>query len=168
LYKDVDHWSVVKASNADVLNWLKGLAQGDAAPSNCPKPGANATPHAATMTPMAQEPVDGVILSDGPFTPDAATIAELESLLPNFLAQNQDKFSEQKPPIVERLPNYKRQYWGEVADGKQMISVNALCTELENWRTQRVFILDGGDCFFNLLYDPTTKSFSGLSVNGEA
>jgi hypothetical protein len=170
LYEGADHLGVVKSSNADVLAWLAALAGNEDAPSNCPKPEPGAT-NMPTATPQAVNPfnpADRVIFSDGPFIPDIAIVAELESRLPAFLRQNQDKFSELKPPIVERLSTYKRQYWGEMENGKQLIHVNALCTEVTNWRTQRVYIMDGGDCFFTVLYDAATKTFFNLSVNGEA
>lgn len=172
LYENSDHLGVVQASRPDTLAWLGERIAGDPAPSNCPPPPVVATLVAPpTTTPQAMTtpmPFDHVILTDGAFTPDTATIAELEAHLPAFLAQNQDKFSSFREPIVERLPAYKLQYWGELDNGKPIIHLNALCTSLNGWQTQRVLVLDGGDCFFNLNYDPATETFSNLSVNGEA
>lgn len=180
LYPNTDHLAVVKSSHSDVLTWLTARIAGDAPPSTCPASPVVATLVAPTPIPptlVAPTPIaptalpqafDHVILTDGAFTPDAATIAELESLLPAFLTQNQNKFSALRDPIVERLPNYKLQYWGELTNDKRVVYLNALCTPLDGWQTQRVLVLDGGDCFFNLEYDPATKTFSRLSVNGEA
>ncbi len=170
LYEGADHLGVVKSSTADVVAWLGGLAGGNDAPSDCPNPAPKAStmPTTTPSIPNPQPIADRVILTDGAFTPDAASIQVLESLLPDYLARQQDKFNKLKLPIVERLATYRLQYWGEVQDGKQMIFVNAFCTDIPNWRTQQVLVLDGGDCFFNVLYDPATKTFSHLSVNGEA
>lgn len=109
-----------------------------------------------------------MIFGDGAWTPDAEMVAALETRLPAYLAQNQDKFNATKAPIVESIAEYKRQYWGEMKNNKRVIVVNAMCRELENWRTQRVLILDGGDCFFNVNYDVDAGTFFDLSVNGEA
>lgn len=165
LYPNADHLGVVKASQSDALAWLTARIAGDAPPSTCPAP---APPVVATLVAPTAPSLTHAILTDGAFTPDAAIIAELESRLPAYLAQNQNKFSALREPIVERLPNYKLQYWGELADGRRIIHVNALCAPPDDWQTRRVLVLDGGDCFFNLEYDPATKTFSRLSVNGEA
>lgn len=155
MYPNASHAAVVSASNADVVAWLAARAKNENAPSNCAL---------AVSTPMYEH----TILSDGAFTPDESTIAALEKELPNFLAQNQNKFSAQQPPIVERLAQYKFQYWGEIQNGKRVIVVNAFCANFRNWKTERVFVLDGGDCFFNLQYDVDSGTFLNLQVNGEA
>jgi hypothetical protein len=30
-----------------------------------------------------------------------------------------------------------------------------------------VFVDDGGNCYFNLFYEPTTRTFSRLAINGD-
>jgi hypothetical protein len=122
---------------------------------------------ATTPTPTVFLPEE-VIFKDGAFVPDEATMAQLRARLPEFLARNQDMFNKDRAPIVERLPGYKIQYRGEMENGKRMVDVNAMCTPLENWRTQWVMVLDGGDCFFQLKYDADAGTFSNLMVNGEA
>lgn len=111
---------------------------------------------------------ESVILGDGAWTPDAELIAALETRLPAYLAQNQNKFHASKPPIVERLTQYKLQYWGESEHGKRVVRVNAFCAPLEGWKTRRVLVMDGGDCFFNVKYGVDAGTFFDLSVNGEA
>lgn len=175
-YPEVEHLQLIKASNADVVAWLNERVKKNLAPSDCAAPIAALTPTPTPQTPIMTTPntplakpsFESVILSDGAFTPDAATIARLEARLSNFLAQNQNQFNAHKPPIVERLAQYKFQYWGEIQNDKRVIVVNAFCAHFENWKTQRVLVLDGGDCFFGLGYDMETDSFFGLTVNGEA
>ncbi|GIL15598.1 MAG: hypothetical protein BroJett039_07710 [Chloroflexota bacterium] len=111
---------------------------------------------------------NSVVLKDGAWTPEAEMIAALETRLPAYLAQNQNQFSARNAPIAERLAQYKFQYWGETPNDKRVIVVNAFCANFENWETERVFVLDGGDCFFNLQYDIDSGTFSALQVNGEA
>lgn len=109
-----------------------------------------------------------VSLNDGAWAPDAQMISALETHLPAYLSQNQNKFNATKPSIVERLAQYKFQYWGEIQNNKRIIIVNAFCANFDDWKTQRVFVLDGGDCFFNLKYDIDAGTFFDLQVNGEA
>jgi hypothetical protein len=66
---------------------------------------------------------------------------------------------------------YFRQYAGIVLNGHKIIYVNALCEEAGNkyetyWREHFVLVFDGGECFWHIRYDPETKRFSELIVNG--
>ncbi len=68
---------------------------------------------------------------------------------------------------------YFRQYAGVLIDHRKIIFVNALCetaaTKYETyWREKFVLVLDGGDCYWNVRYDPETKQFSQLVVSGVA
>ncbi len=140
-----------------------------ASPNVPPLPSAAALPTANTMPqPVTGAGFEGVILGDGAWTPDAEMIAALAPRLPAYLAQNQAKFNPAQPPIIERLAQYKFQYWGETPNGKRVIVVNAFCANFDDWKTRRVMVLDGGDCFFNLKYDVDSGTFSDLQVNGEA
>ena len=184
LYDGVDHVGVVKASTADVVAWLDARVKDEPAPNNCSAsplaqtptvtPTATLTPTQtvtatiAAVTPIAGKPFDGVIFTDGDWTPTQEMIALLEWRLPEFLAQNQNKFNTTKPPIVERLAQYKTQYWGENENGKRVIVVNAMCSPLPDWQTRRIFVADGGDCYFTVKYDADTGTFFDLLVNGEA
>ncbi|MCG3141393.1 MAG: hypothetical protein HDKAJFGB_02674 [Anaerolineae bacterium] len=134
-----------------------------AAPASPAAPTVGATPSRVARAAYAS-----VILGDGAWTPDAAMIAELETRLPAYLAQRQTEFSALKAPIAERLAQYKFQYWGEMQNDKRVIVVNAFCADFEDWQTRRVFVLDGGDCFFQLKYDIASGTFFDLQVNGEA
>ncbi len=162
LYANADHLGTIAASRADVLVWLAARAKNEPAPSNC------TTQVTMSPTPLPPSALQSIIFSEGAFTPDKATIVALEKELPNFLAQNQKKFNAQKPPISERLAQYKFQYWGEMQNNKRVIVVNAFCANFDDWKTRRIFVLDGGDCFFNLKYDLDAGTFFDLQVNGEA
>ncbi len=122
----------------------------------------------AAPTQIINSRPNGVILKDGAWTPNAEMVTTLETRLPAYLAQQQTKFSARQAPIVERLAQYKFQYWGEMENGKRVITINAFCAAFDDWKTQRVFVLDGGDCFFNLQYDVDSGTFFDLQVNGEA
>jgi hypothetical protein len=54
--------------------------------------------------------------------------------------------------------------------GARRILVNAACKSYAStnpeWRKHFIFVFDGGSCFFQLEYDPLSKQFRNLSVNG--
>ena len=38
----------------------------------------------------------------------------------------------------------------------------------DEWRSQVLFVMDGGDCFFQLTYDVERGVYGDLMVNGDA
>lgn len=105
---------------------------------------------------------------EGYWTPTEEDILNLEGKLDSFLRQNAQSFRRQ-PPVWEQLDNYKRQNVGVTIKGKPVIYGNFLCTETSvDWKKEWVFVLDGGDCFFQLQFDVETGTFMELTVNGEA
>ena len=104
----------------------------------------------------------------GFWTPTEGDILSLEGKLDFFLRQNAESFNRQ-PPAWERLNDYKRQYVGVIIDEKQVIYGNFFCSDTgTDWNKEWVFVLDGGDCFFQLQFDVESRTFTGLTVNGEA
>jgi hypothetical protein len=105
---------------------------------------------------------------DGTWEPSAADVAELEAALPAFLQSAENPWLREDPPIEERVPTYMRQYLGIIEDGEEIIYANFFCTINEmDWHNDFVFVLDGGDCFFQVKYNPASGEFFDLSVNGE-
>jgi hypothetical protein len=104
------------------------------------------------------------------WTPSAGDIFTLEERLVPYLQDHpDDRFSTQQVPIWERLSQYDRQYIGIVLDGKQIVYANYFCDSLEtDWKKEFVFVLDGGDCFFQFKYDVDSGEFFDLQVNGVA
>jgi hypothetical protein len=71
--------------------------------------------------------------------------------------------------VWERLDEYQRQYIGLERNGKQIIYGNYFCDNMgKNWRSEIVFVLDGGDCYFQVEYDVESGTFTKLLVNGES
>lgn len=105
--------------------------------------------------------------ASGWWLPNAEQIAELEASLPGYLLT----FSfESIPSVADKIGTYQRQYAGLVVEGRALIFVNALCTDPTDgrWTSEPVVVDDGGDCFFQVYYDPSTGGFRELSINGEA
>jgi hypothetical protein len=102
------------------------------------------------------------------WTPVDEDIALLEGrMLVYFLTIGTDGLGV-SADFVDRLPDYKRQYAGYVQGGRNLILVNASCANDLDWQTQPLIVMDGGDCFFRVTYDPEAGTFSGFEVNGEA
>jgi hypothetical protein len=101
----------------------------------------------------------------GTWTPTAEQISELEARLPGFL----QTLSSAAPDLDDRLPEYTRHYMGYVEDGHAYILVNLFCSVPgENSLSEPVIVMDGGDCFFSVVWDPTARAFTDFMANGEA
>ncbi|MFC5269665.1 hypothetical protein [Adhaeribacter terreus] len=64
--------------------------------------------------------------------------------------------------------NYKLQYVAVVNNkGEKEVWINGFCDPLDhNWKKEIIHVKDGGNCFFNLKINLSTKSCSNISVNG--
>ena len=123
------------------------------------------------------------------WTPSAADVVELERRLPPFLEQRLagDKAEVAKlawidrsksaaaldqkhvASILGRLARTRRQYVGIVVDGTRRIVVNCFPIEgFPDWDRQFVFVLDGGDWFWEVQYDVASRSFLRFQYNGDA
>jgi hypothetical protein len=107
--------------------------------------------------------------STNPWTPTEGQIQELEARLPDYLMSLKDPTAHL---IADSLITYHRQYLGLREGAKNLVYVNAFCQEHSswpsNWKTEFVFVQDGGPCYFQVYYDPESKVFSRLAVNGDA
>jgi hypothetical protein len=107
--------------------------------------------------------------SAGGWAPDEAMVLEAEKALPAYLrAANGGPGSSRKEAqeILSRYTAYRRQYSGLTIDGRRVLVVNAFCAWTGDWRRHPVMVLDGGSCFFQAWFDPKTRKFTLLSVNG--
>ncbi|WP_345236648.1 hypothetical protein [Hymenobacter saemangeumensis] len=67
------------------------------------------------------------------------------------------------------LPGYKRQLIAAVnSKGEKEVWVNCFCTNNKKWRWQMVYVMDGGNCYFNLKINLAKKSWYDFMVNGLA
>lgn len=104
------------------------------------------------------------------WTPTEEDVLALEDSLLPYLEQEiaPDHYAY---AILEDLPFYTRQYFGIVlTDSQPLIYANYVCS-IENfdyWLEGNVMVMDGGECFFQVLYDPTRDTFLWLRINGMA
>lgn len=98
------------------------------------------------------------------FTPSEEMVAEAEAALPAYVATS-PRSTER---IVAELASFQRQYLGfETADGPVLV-INAFCESSFDPEGSVVAVLDGGDCYWQAIYDLTAHAFTHVSVNGNA
>jgi hypothetical protein len=108
------------------------------------------------------------------WTPTTEQVVNAEQKLPAYLATATPRLPTSVRPgaaerISMRLDHYVRQYLGVSRAGRRFMYINCLPADHHSdWRTRPLFVMDGGESFFHLLYDPELGEFSELSINGEA
>jgi len=112
--------------------------------------------------------VGNLYKGEAPFwTPTNDDIGVLENALPTYLKSH----SPQSGTAVN-LANYRRQYFGCTKNGRKVVFVNAFCGNADErhkgWRNRIVFVKDGGECCFQVIYDVEKGNFSSLHYNGYA
>jgi hypothetical protein len=111
------------------------------------------------------------------WTPSREEVLKLIDDLRSHFAK-QKKAKRPIPGMV--LREYIGQFVGLSRDGRRFIHANFGCRsslkELEaieearelDWRRVPILTLDGGDCYFQIDYDPQARTFSDLMINGVA
>ena len=102
--------------------------------------------------------------------PTARDVERAETRIPEFMRAN-------APHLAGRLGEYVRQYFGGVVDGHRVVHCSFIRREsgfgdlssatdfcLRDIGTFKM-VMDGGESFFQLLYDPKADSCSGLHIN---
>jgi len=100
------------------------------------------------------------------WTPTKELVLSLEDDLHQYVIRNQEKTSW----IVEHLPEYKVQYWGYIHDGKKILQINFHHNSSVKYGMWKIpfGVLGGGRNHFTVLYDPTQRKFTELSINCDA
>jgi hypothetical protein len=96
-----------------------------------------------------------------------------ERLETDIADSDQDNFLYKVRPI---LSEYKRQYLGVTFKGKKYLYMSFIHSSVisgdsyakKNWGHRWVEALDGGDLFWEVLYDPISGTFSEWECNGYA
>ena len=101
------------------------------------------------------------------WTPTVDDIVRIEQGVESYLSQNNLSFHSGQAPTEEKLSNYRRQYHGLINEsGKAIIVASYLCSwEEDSWKNGKFYVKGGGDCYFDLEYDPKEHIFISLFVN---
>ena len=104
-----------------------------------------------------------ISISGGTWQPTTQEVSGARSGLQSYVAKTATKQHQDLP----KWSHYTFQYQGRTIEKKRYIYVNAFCiTPPEYSATKLVQVFDGGSCFFSVLYDPKTKTYSNLVFNG--
>ncbi len=111
------------------------------------------------------------------FTPTRNNVDKAEKRLATHLKiincemVNQDNTT-CNPIIHIHLINYKRQYFGYIAEnGDRILLINCFWgneDDLNDWLQQPVWVLDGGSHYWNIKFNLETSELFDLVVNGNA
>jgi hypothetical protein len=97
------------------------------------------------------------------------TKADIEGLEANLPYMSELPARDWNPARVVLHPErYFRQYVAIIDAGKRKIFVNAMCNvpSVPDWHVRFISTADGGSCFWHVTYDPATRKFSVLEING--
>ena len=114
-----------------------------------------------------------------------AEIDEIEQILKNVIAENNQNQKENLKNHNEEYPKYQltetgfeldlnrgyyRQYVPVINEnGEKEVWINFFCSIMkDNWKTDLLMVRDGGNCFFNIKVNLTKKESSDLRINGSA
>jgi hypothetical protein len=104
--------------------------------------------------------------AQGYWTPTEPDVYAFEAGLAEFLRASPPAAS---PDLWRKQAPYKRQYAGLIRGGRRLVHASFFCsTQGDEWRRQALFVLDGGDCYFQLSYDVERGTYADLMVNGES
>ena len=98
------------------------------------------------------------------WTPSVAEAAALEAALPCYLATRRGHLRELSRPLSE----YQRHFVGMERGGRRVLFMAAFCEHFGDDWTQPIQVDDGGDCFFEVWYDPDSATVTAHMVHGDA
>ena len=113
-----------------------------------------------------------------PATLSEAELIEIEKVLEKAVKENNEK-QQGNPQMQIQLEDKKRQYIPYINEkGEKLVWINFFCYDPTDnkagtladtvWLTEPVIVFDGGNCYFSILINLTTRSYSNLSINGYA
>ena len=103
---------------------------------------------------VAEADVSAFVGDDEPWTPTVDDVTAVELAI----AEEQGA-----------LPDHRRQYAGFTEDGDLKIFVNGFCDDFgQDWEREPIIVMDGGECFFNAVYNVDRASLEWFTFNGEA
>lgn len=95
------------------------------------------------------------------WTPTEEDILELEEYIKLYL-------DDLPPNTLMPLEEYQRQYAGGVINDHRLLYGNFFCQTFDfNWHKMPLVVMDGGNCFFHVIFDLQSKDFVAFNINGE-
>jgi hypothetical protein len=108
---------------------------------------------------------EGVVLPEGA-APDLIQGSGIEPA--GYWSPHQEDLVAAEDALADQSHGY-RQYAGFIEDGERKIYINAFCDDPGmDWKRNVVFVMDGGACYWQAVYNVDTGEVEMLIVNGEA
>ena len=101
-------------------------------------------------------------------------LIQIEKILQSAIEEHNKYFINDNEGFKQwglELSRYKRQYVPVINQkGEKIIWINFFCQDSNsvNWKIDIPIVADGGNCYFNLKINLTTKQYSDLRINGYA
>ncbi|MCA9919388.1 MAG: hypothetical protein KC445_15620 [Anaerolineales bacterium] len=106
--------------------------------------------------------------ADNFWTPTETDVANFEAGLVPFLQENSGGQWD-TAALLARLPEYTRQYFGIVQNDEELLVVNMFCDgEDHDWLNMPVVVADGGNCYWQIIFNADANTFLSIYVNGES
>jgi hypothetical protein len=104
---------------------------------------------------------------DGTWTPSATALATMESRI-DKIGDIKLKGHGMEIQIKDPRQAY-RQYVGILIGGQRYVYISGSCRKTDaRWHDRLQNVCDGGECFWSVLYNVQSGSFSDLETNGDA
>ena len=84
-------------------------------------------------------------------------------------SQKYPEYNFNRGDFIIDLSRYKRQYIPVInSRGEKEVWINCLCSSEwhKYWRDEIVMVMDGGNCYFNVIINMSKKTYYNLMVNG--
>jgi hypothetical protein len=110
---------------------------------------------------------------DKPTNLKQAELSEIENIFLKSIADYnsvQNARGIKRNYIDDKRYHYKRQYVCYLNEkGQKIVYVNCFCHDYSSdWHKSIIIVKDGGECYFHLKINLTTKKYFEFMVNGEA
>jgi hypothetical protein len=102
--------------------------------------------------------------------PSNQQIGDLELHLPEISSLH--PYNSDRLPTIQDPSDYKIQFLGIEMNGTRLIFLNAAChmfdVSASQWSSHLYMTADGWTCYWHALYNPITRQFTHLEINGRA
>jgi hypothetical protein len=102
---------------------------------------------------------------EGYFTPEDEQIRRFEAGLAAHLRASPPWRS---PELHAKYAPYHRRYVGMKINGEMKLYASFYCPSFDGWERPDVEVDDGGDCYFQVIYDVARGAYESVMVNGAA
>lgn len=117
----------------------------------------------ACKTPLEKTAILGIDFSDSEYT--SWKITENDIVLADKILY--DYLKDTSPSMFSDKNKYYRQCWGLTNKEKQeIVCYNCFCKEMPNWKKDLIVSSGGGECFWSIKVNLTTKECYDFLVNG--